>query len=357
MLTWLSNRLRVDRTLTMDSAECVPMMAWSHDIQTRMFERQPGNMEGMFRNALSNHPPGLFQAYDTPWMRAWETLESAMHRADTRKWALAMNAKHLRIRVRTSSGGLSFGTGSHRPAAVGFFWSPFHGPSNSEAGQLLLGLQYNWSVVYAEPNEPSAPMVRSMEFCHQIMNGLDTKVFVQSAKILVLGRLGHLYEIKVGYGQHGAPYLIKHLGDINPNLKSPLCIHSGRFAETMPLGDTIGSVVLSMVNDLDASRDIGSLHELLAHQPPFAFPRENIPPRWLEALGNQGLTRQQADTARSFRWFRRRFNEEEERRPGRGLHELLLRNRHYHRQTFPIGGTLAFISPLTEMERFQFRTL
>ena len=333
MLTWLSNRLRVDRTLTMDSAECVPMMAWSHDIQTRMFERQPGNMEGMFRNALSNHPPGLFQAYDTPWMRAWESLESAMHRADTRKWALAMNAKHLRIRVRTSSGGLRLVPVPTDPLLWAFLVSISMAPLNSEAGQLLLGLQYNWSIAYAEPNEPSAPMVRSMEFCHQIMNGLDTKVFVQSAKILVLGRLGHLYEIKVGYGQHGAPYLIKHLGDINPNLKSPLCIHSGRFAETMPLGDTIGSVVLSMVNDLDASRDIGSLHELLAHQPPFAFPRENIPPRWLEALSNQGLTRQQADTARSFGWYRRRFNEEEERRPGRGLHELLLRNRHYHRQT------------------------
>ena len=93
------------------------------------------------------------------------------------------------------------------------------------------------------------------------MNGLDTKVFVQSSKILVIGRLGHLYEVKVGYGQHGAPYSIKHVSDINPNFKSPLCIHSGRFADTIPLGDTIGSVVLSMVNDLDASRDIGSLHE------------------------------------------------------------------------------------------------
>ena len=61
MLTWLSNRLRVDRTLAMDSAECVPMMAWSHDIQTRMFDQQPGNMEGMFRNALSNHHPGCFK--------------------------------------------------------------------------------------------------------------------------------------------------------------------------------------------------------------------------------------------------------------------------------------------------------
>ena len=331
MLTWLSNRLRVDRTLAMDSAECVPMMAWSHDIQTRMFERQPGNMEGMFRNALSNHPPGLFQAYDTPWMRAWQTLESAMHRADTRKWALAMNAKHLRIRVRTSSGGLRLVPVPTDPLLWAFLVSISMAPLNSEAGHLLLGLQYNWSVAYAVPNEPSAPMVRSMEFCHQIMNGLDTKVFVQSAKILVLGRLGHLYEIKVGYGQHGAPYSIKHLGDINPNLKSPLCIHSGRFADTIPLG------IRSKRGAFNGERPRRlSGHRQSARTPgpstTVRLPSRKHPSRLVGGTF-QSRSTEQADTARSFRWFRRRFNEEEERRPGRGLHELLLRNRHYHRQT------------------------
>ena len=49
MLTWLSTRLKVDRTLDMRPEDCVPMMAWAHDIQARMFERQPRNMEGMFR--------------------------------------------------------------------------------------------------------------------------------------------------------------------------------------------------------------------------------------------------------------------------------------------------------------------
>ena len=82
MLTWLSNRLRVDHTLTMDSAECVPMMAWSHDIQARMFERQPGNMEGMFA-MRSPTTPRAVPSLRYPWMRAWQTLESAMHRADT----------------------------------------------------------------------------------------------------------------------------------------------------------------------------------------------------------------------------------------------------------------------------------
>ena len=41
MLTWLSTRLKIDRTLNMEAREYVPMMAWSHDIQSRMFDRQP----------------------------------------------------------------------------------------------------------------------------------------------------------------------------------------------------------------------------------------------------------------------------------------------------------------------------
>ena len=49
-------------------------------------------------------------------------------------------------------------------------------PLNSEAGKLLLGLQHNWSVGYIERTLPSAPLVRSLEFCHSIMNGLETKV-------------------------------------------------------------------------------------------------------------------------------------------------------------------------------------
>ena len=106
MLTWLSTRLKIDRTLNMEAREYVPMMAWSHDIQSRMFDRQPPNMEGMFQKALSHHPPGLFHAYNTPWMRAWRELEPAHEQAETQKWAMDLNPKALRFRTRTASGSL-----------------------------------------------------------------------------------------------------------------------------------------------------------------------------------------------------------------------------------------------------------
>ena len=73
-----------------------------------------------------------------------------------------------------------------------------------------------------------------MRFCHDIMNGLDGKIHVESARALVFGRLGHVYEIAVQHGQHGAPYTIQHITDINPNDARSICIHSGQFTKSVP---------------------------------------------------------------------------------------------------------------------------
>ncbi len=331
MLMWLSTRLKVDRTLNMPPEDCVPMMAWSHDIQSRMFERQPADMEGMFQNALSNHPPGLFHAYDTPWMRSWQTLESSLHRSETQKWALDLSPKALRFRSRTKSGQLRLIQVPSQPALWALLSSLALSPLNSEAGSLLMGLQHNWSVPYVEKPLPSKPLVRSMEFCHTIMNGLDQKVFLENAHLLVFGRLGHVYEVTVGHGQHGAPYMIQHVTDVAPDSKHPVCIHSGRFANPLPLGDTLGSVVLSMVNDVVASQSVDSLESLLIAQPPFGFPRQNIPIPWLDALEVEAISHQGAHRhlAEQLRWYRRNDQPERERR--QGFHELLLRNRLHRR--------------------------
>ena len=334
MLTWLSNRLRVDRTLSMDSADCVPMMAWSHDIQNRMFDRRPGDMEGMFKKALAHHPPGLFQAYDTPWMREWQALEPALQRANTLKWAMDINQKSVKIRVRTASGKLRLIQVPTDPVLWAFLISIALSPLNSEAGRLLMGLQHNWSVAHASPNQPSEPLIKSLEFYHDIMNDLHENIFVEHAKVLVVGGLGHIYEIAVGPGQHGAPYTIEHVVDVEPNVKHPICIHSGHFAQTVPLGDTIGGVLLSMVNDIRASQDIDSLQELLQNNPPFAFPRQHIPPAWIDALDIESRGSQYRRLVRDFRWYWRHREVEREGRPVGGLHQLLVRHRRRHRGAY-----------------------
>ena len=114
-------------------------------------------------------------------------------------------------------------------------------PLNSDGGKLLLGLQHNWSVGYIERSQPSKPLIRSLEFCHNIMNDLEGKVFLERARALVVGQLGHVYEVAVENGQHGAPYTIQHVTDITPNVKRPICIHSGQFATPCRLGTPWGA--------------------------------------------------------------------------------------------------------------------
>ena len=358
MLTWLSTRLKIDRTLNMEASEYVPMMAWSHDIQTRMFQHQPPNMEGMFQNALAHHPPGLFHAYDTPWMQAWRSLESAHEQAETQKWAMDLNPKALRLRTRTASGSLRLIRVPNEPALWALLSSLALSPLNSDGGKLLLGLQHNWSVGYIERSQPSKPLIRSLEFCHNIMNDLEGKVFLERARALVVGQLGHVYEVAVENGQHGAPYTIQHVTDITPNVKRPICIHSGQFANTLPLGDTMGGVLLSMVNDIRASRDIGSLEELLLHHPPFGFPRENIPPEWLASLNNETVQAAlpHPHFLEQMRWYRpRRRRDEIERRPG--FHELMLRNRHHarHRSRYSERWAARFHTVFDREGRFPFQ--
>ncbi len=327
MLLWLSNRLKVDRTLAMESSECVPMLAWAHDIQTHLLGQHPVNMERLFQNALSNHPPGLFHAYDTPWMRSWQSFEKETTRAQTQKWALELGAKNLKFRTRTNSGPLRLIQVPNEPNLWAFLCSLALSPLSSEAGTLLLGLQHNWSVAYVDPGQPSEPLVKSLQFCHEIMNGLERNVFLQHDKALVLGKIGHFYEISVGHGQHGAPYNIQHVVDINPNRMRRICIHSGHFARKVPLGDTLGGVLLSMVNDLSACRDIESLDELIFSNPPFGFPYDNIPQHWLDAIGTPFETNQHSSLD-NYRWGRAGNGLQNQRRPRRALHELIMRNRH-----------------------------
>jgi hypothetical protein len=304
MLVWLINRLQVDRPRQPLSREVIPMMAWAHDIKQRLFERQGDNLQAMFSNALSNHPPGLFERYDMPWMRAWQHLEDTVRYPRTLNWAVRTVGRSVMFRVRTLRGSTRLIKVPARADAWAALISLSHSPLNSPAGRLLLGLQHNWSVAYTE-EAPAAPsLIRSLEFCHQIMNGLPNRVFVQHGTALVLGQLGHAYEVRVGAGQHGAPYQIHHLFGLNRHSRSSICIHSGNYSQRVPLGDTMGSVLLSMANDIKAATEsIESLAEVVAGSPPFGFPIEHVPTAWLDALDQDALEMLRTNRYQRTGWF------------------------------------------------------
>ena len=289
MLLWLTYRLQVDRNQYPEARERIPMMAWAHDIQTRLLAQQPHDLRTMFGNALSNHPPGLFELYDTPWMRAWQNLGETNHYPRTLNWSMRMSNRHVEFRVRTRSGNTRLVRVPEQPEAWALLISLAHSPLNSSAGKLLLGLQHNWSVAYTEESQPSKPLLLSLKFCHQIMNGLPERIFIEHATALVLGKLGHLYEIRVGSGQHGAPYRIHHKYGLHQHEHASICIHSGQYAHRLPLGDTMGSVLLSMANDVKAMESIRSLEDVLLRAAPFGFPPDHVPNDWLDALDQQAL--------------------------------------------------------------------
>jgi len=333
MLIWLINRLQLDRTHEIPSRETVPMMAWAHDIKQRLLRRQPADLHATFQNALSNHPPGLFERYDVPWMRSWLSLEPTHDHPRTLKAAFLTSGGKLKFRVRTKAGNLRLVNVPLRPEAWALAISMTHSPLNSKAGKLLLGLQHNWSVPYTAASEPSAPLVKSLEFCHQIMNGLAGKVSVQHAKALVFGKLGHAYEVRVGNGQHGAPYKIDYLFGLERHSRQSICIHSGSHNNRLPLGDTMGSVLLSLADDVNASLEIPSLSDIIVHSPPFGFPPNNVENAWLDTLDQKALQVLRREIPGSRAWYTdtpRRFVDEEEDENGEGLAGLQLF--HHHRR-------------------------
>ena len=289
MLVWLINRLHLDRHHEAPTRETVPMMAWAHDIKQRLLRNQTTDLHATFQNALANHPPGLFERYTMPWMRAWRRLEPIHQYPRTKNWAFRTQGKKLMFRVRTKTGSVRLVNVPDRPEAWALAISLAHAPLNSEAGKLLLGLQHNWTVPYTVDAEPSAPLVKSLEFCHQIMNGLPDRIFIEQSTALVFGQLGHAYEVRVGNGQHGAPYTIDHLFGLERHSRESICIHSGRHHTRLPLGDTMASVLLSMANDVNATREIQSLSEVIVHSPPFGFPVRNVSGRWLDMLDQEAL--------------------------------------------------------------------
>jgi hypothetical protein len=289
MLVWLTRRLHVDRTSAEPHQERVPMMAWAHDIQTRMFRRQPRAMESIFANALTHHPPGLFELYDTPWMRSWQTLQDTNRHPTTLNWSMRTSNRHLNFRVRTRRGNTRLVKVPPEPGLWALLISLSLSPLHSDAGRFLLGLQHNWSVAYTQTAPPSTALLKSLEFCHQIMNGQPERIHLEHARVLVFGSMGHVYEVRVGSGQHGAPYQISHKTGFEQHQQRAICIHSGRPSTALPLGDTMGGVLLSMLNDVKASETVHSLEEMIINEPPFGFSSRDVPTEWLDSLDQDAL--------------------------------------------------------------------
>jgi hypothetical protein len=95
----------------------------------------------------------------------------------------------------------------------------------------------------------------------------------------------------------------------------------------------MGSVLLSMADDVNASLEIPSLHDIIVHSPPFGFPPNNVARAWLNTLDQNAIEVLRREMHGSEAWFTespRRFVDEEEDENGEGLVGLQLF--HHHRR-------------------------
>ena len=249
-----------------------PLSAWARDLRTSIT-----NVGGMIFHetvnaAFHNHPNGLEQLSDFPWIEQWQDYRCPSIYNNPTKWPLKIFGMNLRLLVRTKSNGTRLAIIPDKPAIWASLIALSFSPSSSLNGHLLYAIQYNWTNQKDILTHIDLPLRRSIQLLNEVIIGSPSQVFIEHDTILVIGRLGHFYEVKVGEGAHGAPYIIRHVKSLNPRKSQLICIHSGRFHSNLPLGDIIASVVLSLIDDVTTSEKVESLRNELIDNQPIGFP-------------------------------------------------------------------------------------
>ncbi len=334
-----------------------PLAAWARDIRQRLDKRS--GFDGNIVEAFLNHPPDLEELDSYPWLQRWKNYRGTQQGNAPVKWPLRIIGSKLKLRVRTKKGTTLHTNVPESPALWSLLLSLALSPVTSHSGEMLFAIQHNWTSVATAPTHIAAPLKRSIRFLNDIIEGSDGRVFVHQKHMLVVGRLGHFYEVSVGLGVHGAPFVIHIIDSLLPRRTTPVCIHHGNFHAAVPLGDTMASVVLTLLDDVGSTRQIPPLLAHLGHQSPLGFPglldehhlalldegavaqlkqllqtlNGMVAPYWLEEFRDQ---------------FRARGNEVNPPNNRRYFRYMEHRNRDYQQNYTPVDGHIGGATTLVE---------
>jgi hypothetical protein len=277
--------------------------------------------------AFDHHPKGSLDLITSPWISRWLNHRTTDRPIALKDWPLKLTRNKWQFRVRTKAGNSRLTNIPEDPVIWAYLISAVLSPLESQIGLNLLAMQNNWTASHDDKLDISAPMRRSISFLNQIITANPNNVFVQSDRILVVGRIGHFYEVRVGRGVHGAPFLISAIRHLDPYSTSPMCIHHGRFHAQVPLGDTIASVVLSLVDDVTLADRVESVRGEITNNPPFGFNKKLTPLEkpFIDAKALEQLRLQSPRGAPPITWydFEDDFHAGQERAP---MQNLLDRN-------------------------------
>jgi hypothetical protein len=212
---------------------------------------------GEFHDAVARRPLKCLEGWTEPWLFAWwgGAPDGALH---------VKNANPLRLR----NGRLRLCVPTSRQSSlVRIPANPLHWawltetvllPPWADDAHRLHALCAAWRL--PQPlDEVDAPLQRSIVLLNGVLDDNADRTAIEGSRVLVRGRLGHGYSIMVGHGAHGAPFVINGLDGQGRILHAPICIFEDRQGPERPLGDVLGTVVLSLLDDVGTSRTIRSL--------------------------------------------------------------------------------------------------
>ena len=249
-----------------------PVGVWARDIRLRLGASERMKFDQNIVEAFKHHPKGLDELNEYPWMNRWYGYLATSQFNSNRPWPFSIVEKRFKFMVRSKNDSARRTAIPDEPGIWALLLSSAFSPITSNAGELLYALQYNWTSQNTENQEIAKPLRRSIQFLREVIDGNADRVFIHDEHLLVIGRLGHFYEVRVGRGAHGAPFIIESIDSLESRQTHPICIHDGTFHSTVPLGDTIVSVLLALLDDINTSAEIDSLLQHVSHYSPLGFP-------------------------------------------------------------------------------------
>ncbi len=249
-----------------------PVGVWARDVRQRLGTPSREKFEENIVEAFKHYPHGLNELNEFPWVERWNGYLATTQHESQRAWPFDIVEKKFKFIVRTKNNA-SRKTGiPDEPGIWAFLLANAFSPITSNAGELIYALQYNWTNRNTGHQQIAAPLRRSIQFLREVIDGNSNRVFIHDRHLLVIGRLGHFYEVRVGRGVHSAPFIIESIDSLESRQTHPICIHDGNFHSSVPLGDTIVSVILALLDDINTSAKIDSLLQHISHHSPLGFP-------------------------------------------------------------------------------------
>ena len=249
-----------------------PLSIWARDVRNQLGTPDRSKFDGLIREAFKRPPSNLEKLHEYPWVSRWNAYVPSLQLDTKRPWPFTIVGNKFKIIVRTKNNASRKTAVPDEPGIWALMLASAYSPITSQAGELLYALQYNWTSHKSKTPQISAPLRRSIQFLHEVIDGNSDRVFIHDEHILVIGRLGHYYDVRIARGAHGAPFIIEAIDGLKSRRTHPICIHDGNFHSTVPLGDTLVSVILTLLDDTNTSAEIDSLMQHVALSSPLGFP-------------------------------------------------------------------------------------